>query len=168
MILNYTNKNITFVGGVHGVGKTYFCKKLSESTNLKHFSCSELISKFKDINIQNKLTKDIDENQNILKHAIDSYLLPTEKYILDGHFCLINSQGAISRIPESIFLNLNISKILVLENDFTAIINNLKKRDHKIYEEALIKKFQQEEIIYAKYIANLLDVNIEIIKLNNK
>ncbi len=160
-------KNIIFVGGIHGVGKTYFCRNLSQNINRQHFSCSELISKFKDINLQNKLTKDIDENQNILKLALDTYLLPTNDYILDGHFCLINDQGDISRIPESTFINLNISNILVLENDCNIIIDNLKKRDNKIYKESLIQKFQQEEILYAKYVANLLDVNIEIIKLNN-
>lgn len=165
--MKFIKKNVIFVGGIHGVGKTYFCSNLSQNINRQHFSCSELISKFKDINPQNKLTKDIDENQTILKLALDTYLLPTNDYILDGHFCLINEQGDISRIPESTFINLNISNILVLENDCNIIIDNLKKRDNKIYKESLIQKFQQEEILYAKYIANLLDINIEIIKLNN-
>lgn len=161
-----TNKNIIFIGGIHGVGKTFYSNNLSKCSNIPHYSCSELISRFKSIDNKTKLTKNINENQSLLKLAVDSYLSPNNKYILDGHFCLINDKGEICRVPEKIFLELNMSNIIVLENDCNKIIDNLKRRDNRVYSKSLISSFQNEEILYAKYIAQLLNISIEIINLS--
>lgn len=36
--------NIHFFGGIHGVGKTFLCKRLSSQLSIKHFSAGELIN----------------------------------------------------------------------------------------------------------------------------
>lgn len=160
-------RNIIFVGGVHGVGKTSFCKNLSKETNLNHYSCSDLISKFKELNQKNKLTKDIDINQDILKSSIDTYLFHESDYILDGHFCLIDNEYKICRIDEKTFSNLSISKFIVLKNDPNIICSNLEKRDGFKYSTELINKFQLEELSYANYLSNLLNIDINVIDCKN-
>lgn len=37
--------NIIFIAGIHGVGKSTLCKKLSSRYNIEHYSASELIKK---------------------------------------------------------------------------------------------------------------------------
>ena len=39
--------NMIFVGGIHGVGKTSFCKKISKAYSLEFYSASALISEIK-------------------------------------------------------------------------------------------------------------------------
>lgn len=165
MSINETN--IIFVGGVHGVGKTTFCNKLSKETRLNHYSCSDLIYKFKEFDLKNKLTKNISTNQNILKSSINKYLSKETNYILDGHFCLIDENHNICRIPEKTFLELPISKIIILTNAPDIICSNLEKRDGKGYSIELINRFQTEEIAYANYISNLLKIDIDIIDYKN-
>ena len=162
-----SEKNLIFVGGIHGVGKTTYCKKLSEKLNLPHYSCSQLISTFKKLDSKNKLTSKIDENQNFLKLAIDKYIPYNSSYILDGHFCLINDKYEIKEIPEETFKNLGITKILLLINSPSNIIRNLKNRDKKDYSEDLVNKFQDKEISYSKIIAKSLNIDIQIIKLSD-
>ena len=56
--------NIHFFGGIHGVGKTFLCKRLSSQLSIKHFSAGELINQ----GIQkNKEVKSINSNQNVPK-----------------------------------------------------------------------------------------------------
>ena len=65
------DKKIIFVGGIHGVGKTTLCRKISEKLLLKHFSASDLISNLKSENIaKDKKVSDVNENQNILLESI--------------------------------------------------------------------------------------------------
>ena len=161
------DKQIIFVAGIHGVGKTTYCKNLSKRLDLPHYSCSQLISNFKKLDSSNKLTNKINENQNFLKLAIEKYIPYNSSYILDGHFCLINDKFEITEIPETTFKDLEISKILLLTNNPSTIIQNLKTRDNKDYPEELIKKFQDNEISYSKLIAKSLNIDIEIIKLSN-
>lgn len=40
-------RQIIFVGGIHGVGKTTLCKKIESRYNMEHFSASNLIAKEK-------------------------------------------------------------------------------------------------------------------------
>ena len=53
-----------FISGVHGVGKTYFCNKVSQELGIKTYSASMLITekKKKDFSAD-KLIPDIDVNQ---------------------------------------------------------------------------------------------------------
>ena len=54
------NYNINFIGGIHGVGKTTFCKLLTERIGYLHYSASSLIKEYKKRN--GKLTaKDLKE-----------------------------------------------------------------------------------------------------------
>lgn len=159
-IVKVMNRNIIFVGGIHGVGKTTLCSKIINRTGLKHFSASELIKKVKhdDVCKKRKLVPDINENQNYLSIALNEYMNEDLTYLLDGHFCLLNNEGAITRIPFSTFQDVSPSCIVTVSDSVDNIISRLSKRDSETYDDKYISLFQKEEIEYSKYIAKSLRV----------
>lgn len=152
-----------FVGGIHGVGKTFLGKKIANKINVPHFSSSNLIALQKQQAFEtDKRIQKVEENQDFLIEAIRSLNIPTKNFILDGHFCLLNKEEKIMRIPQDTFVNLNPNAILIIKDSIEMIFQRLKKRDNQIYSLALLELFQQEEIQYAKEIANLIDVPLFI------
>lgn len=91
-------KNIIFIGGIHGVGKGTLCEKICNDLNLRHLSASEVL-KWEEISEkENKLVKDFTLTQNRPITNLQKIVKENEKYILDGHYCLLN----YDRIPEKI------------------------------------------------------------------
>lgn len=165
--MNYNN--IIFIGGVHGVGKTTLCNYLFSKLYIKNYSCSGLISKLNSEKINdNKRVSNVEENQDILLQAKREYLNKEEIYILDGHFCLVNSEDKIVRVPFDTFRSLGIKIILVLVDDAEKIIKRLEKRDSRVCSLSLIEELQSNEIEYAKYISDKLNIECKIINLNEK
>lgn len=107
-------KNIIFVGGIHGVGKTTICNNLSNELSIEHYSSSNLISMLDSERIkQDKRVEDIQDNQNMLLEAIKYFLDKDTFYLLDGHFCLINSDNIIQKVPVKVFELLGIKGIIL-------------------------------------------------------
>ncbi len=95
-----------FVSGIHGVGKTYFCTMIKKQLNISSYSASELISKRGKKKLSSdKRTSEIALNQIYLEEAINELNKDSKKFILDGHFCLLDSDQKISRIPREVFLH---------------------------------------------------------------
>lgn len=162
-------KNIIFVGGIHGVGKTTLCKKISSELSIEYFSSSELISKLDSQRVNDdKIAHDIKDNQNILLDAVQQFLYKDRIYLLDGHFCLIDSEHSIKQIPLNTYESLGIKEIILLCNDEEIILKRLKDRDNKEYSLEFIEKFQQNEIDYAQYVANKIRVPITTIDLSKE
>lgn len=162
-------KNIIFVGGIHGVGKTTFCNNLSKELSLEHFSSSTLISMLDSQRIkQNKRVDDIKNNQSILLEAVNYFLNSDRVYLLDGHFCLIDGNSCIQKIPISVFELLGIKGIILLFDCEEKILKKFKKRDARDYSLEFIKKFQEEEMLYAKYVAKKIKVPLRVINISKK
>ena len=85
-------------------------------------------------------------------------------YLLDGHFCLIDSHYSIKEVPINTYESLGIKEIIF--NDEEIILKKLKSRDNKDYSLEFIKRLQQNEISYGKYIADKIKVPIRIIDLS--
>lgn len=154
-------KQIIFIGGIHGVGKTTITNKLTELLDIKAYVCGDLIKKM-DAHILNKNSKNvknISSTQNLLLEGIDKIVKETN-IILDGHFCLLNKAGNIGKIPVYVFEQLNIRTLIVVYRDANEIINSLLKRDDKQYNYHEINLFQETEISYASELANLLNINL--------
>lgn len=148
---------IIFIAGIHGVGKTTFCKK----KNFKNvYTASDLIKRYK--NIKNKFTNKIFENQEILLEAIAQ--IEEKEIYLDGHFCLLDSYGNINELPLELYEKLDISKIILLIADPLEIKKRLEKRDKIKYNSTLLKKFQEKEIERAKYVSEKLNIKLKILK----
>lgn len=154
-----TKRKIIFIAGVHGVGKTTLCNDLADKFNIKHFSASDLIRTEKEEeHLRNKQVENIDINQDYLIIAINKYFNSATWYLLDGHFYLLNKDNEITQIPYSIYEGIAPSAILVLVDKAENIYARLKSRDSIRYDLALLRSFQEQEIVYAEYIRDKLGV----------
>ncbi|MUG99456.1 AAA family ATPase [Scytonema sp. UIC 10036] len=152
-------RKLIFVGGVHGVGKTTLCKEIESKFHVKHFSASNLISREKqEEHLLNKLVEKIGENQDILLTAINKYFKNENWYLLDGHFCLLNKDNEITKIPESTYDGICPNAILLLVDKPEDIYARLSSRDSIKHDLALLKYFQEQEIGYAEYISGKLNI----------
>ncbi len=153
-------RSIIFVGGIHGVGKTYLCKSLEESLSFKHYSASQLIKSLKDgqsVSIDKRVAN-IDGNQQLLLTAISEYIKPDVTAVLDGHFCLLNNKKKIEYIPVEIFSCISPISIIVLHDSIKNIGNKISGRDGVRYNYELLTTFQEKEIEYSQYIAQHLHI----------
>ena len=160
-----TKKNIIFVGGIHGVGKTTLCKKISKD----HFSSSDLISMLDLRRVkQDKKVDNIRDNQNMLLESVKCFLDNDKVYLLDGHFSLIDSDNFIQEIPIEVFELLGIRGIIILFDYEEKILERLKGRDNRDYSLQFIRNFQEKEISYAKQVAEKIKVPIRIIDISKE
>lgn len=150
---------IIFIAGIHGVGKTFLCNQIISKFSLKTYSASKLIEELKKEEFKNnKKIKDINNNQQFLLEAINQIRKKEKVFILDGHFCLLNNKGEITRIQEETFFKISPNAILILHDTADNIIKRLKNRDNAVYDANLIKSFQKEELKYSLEIAEILQV----------
>jgi len=154
-----------FLGGIHGVGKSFFCDEIQKEYGIKSFSASGLIADYKNSAVcSNKRVENIENNQAILLKAL-SFLKEIEKeFILDGHFCLLNKWGDVERIDFALFERLDITAIILLTESPKIIMERRFNRDNTICKETDIGKFQEEEITYALEVAKSLETPIFICK----
>lgn len=139
------NKTI-FVAGVYGVGKDYLCDRISIIMGIKKFSASKLISNINKENYEgNKDVKDKNKNQIILREEVYKLLQKNNTIILTGHMCILNKNMSIEELPQDVYDNLEITSMVLLKNKPDAIVQNLMKRDKKVYNVKLIDEFQRRE-----------------------
>ena len=150
---------IVFVGGVHGIGKTTLCQSVCFKFDVIHQSASELIKRYSHIEFaQNARVENIDRNQEALINAINEYLDTSKKYLMDGHFCLLNKDRVVTKIPEPTFIAISPVAIILLHDDPSNIYFHLKERDKEIYDLALLTSFQEQELDYSRSIAAKLNI----------
>ncbi|MBD2105529.1 ATP-binding protein [Nodosilinea sp. FACHB-13] len=159
-------RKLVFIGGVHGVGKTTFCQEVTSSFPVNHISASELIRKEKiEQESSNKKVKNISENQDILIRAINRLTDKRSWYIIDGHFCLLDSNEKIVQIPFEIFSDMNPEAIVIIHDDPAEICKRLNQRDKVRYSESFVERFQSQEIEYARIVAESLNIPHILCKL---
>lgn len=152
-----------FISGIHGVGKSFFCDKVRDQVGMNSFSASALITERKKAGFPaSKLIPDIDENQQYLLDAVEELKASEQEFLLDGHFCLLDGSGKITRIPENTFTSLHPDAIVLLTEDPAIIAERRHNRDGVAAVIEDILAFQDEEIQYAQEIAELLKVPLKI------
>lgn len=157
-----------FLSGVHGVGKSSVCRKIESDLEFTWFSASKIISDAKNIDMfSEKKVENIDYNQIVLIKEIEKIKQKNDEFILDGHFCLINSSNVIEKIDIDVFKQLDPNLIIVLIDDVKTIIRRLNERDNMNYSEDFITKFQNIEIQYAQEVGYILDKPVEIVDADN-
>ncbi|WP_339880564.1 ATP-binding protein [uncultured Algoriphagus sp.] len=151
------SSSIIFIGGIHGVGKGTLCSKIKDQLDVEHLIASELL-KWTEVNKdpKNKLVADIQDMQDRLIHELKLRMEQGRKYLLDGHFCLFDSQGIVNRVPFATFSGINPVLVSVLITDPEIIVKRLTARDGKPYELKVIQQMQQEEVTYGKCVADQL------------
>jgi adenylate kinase len=154
-------RNLIFVGGIHGVGKTWLCDALSDRLGFEHLSASTLIRKARNAPITtNKSVKDVDENQGALLNVLADTIQSDKAYIMDGHFCLLGDNGAIIDIPNAVFHAVSPKAIIAVFDEPDAIVTRLRERDGKEYSQNFFNDFQIRELTRAKDIADSLGIPI--------
>ena len=158
--------DLIFIGGIHGVGKSYFCEQITNQTGLIAYSASKLITELKHEQFKSdKLIADIGDNQNYLLAAVRK--ISDKEYLLDGHFCLLNSTAEVERVPLDTFKQLPINAIMVIYDDVSKVLERLNTRDGINHSKVIFEKFQNEELSYAKDVAKMLCVPFASIKSEN-
>lgn len=152
-----------FICGVHGVGKSYFCGKLKEITGVKTYTSSRLIEQKKKVSFAvDKKIIDIDDNLNYLLAAVEELKEKNSFFLLDGHFCLLDKEGTITRIPEKIFMDLRPEAIVLLTEKVEIIAQRRMTRDGIKINLEQVRRFQEAETAYVKEIAEKLGVPLKI------
>ena len=156
-------RNIAFIGGIHGVGKSTVCQQICDKLDFIHLSASELI-KWSDINedAKNKNVKNIQDTQDRLIVGLRNTIQTEKRYLLDGHYCLLNANGEIEDIPVSTFQMINPFSLNIILGDVSEIKKRLEARDNKHYDYDLLKQMQDKELQHAKYLSEKLEVMLNI------
>lgn len=158
-------RKVIMLGGIHGVGKSFLCKKIKDVNICEVYSASQLMRDYINENVDdNKKVEDIKLNQDILLNAIEEKIPNDIVMILDGHFCLINNYREIEEVPIDTFMSIGINAIIILISDADTIINRLSSRDSLQYSTDFINEFQNKEVDYATEIAKELSIQILICK----
>ena len=153
-------KRIIFIAGIHGVGKTFLCSKLSTDTGINHYSASELIkrtSKDQQADHTEKRVANVDKNQDILIRTIEQYLCDETVFLLDGHFCLLSKNSTAEPIPTEIFQQLSPVGILLMHSPIKTVIERLSNRDGKTYDPNTLSELQECELQHGRLIAQQLN-----------
>lgn len=150
------NKNIIFLGGVHGVGKSVFSQKLKEIfPELLQESCSRVL-KWKDST--EKKVKHISKNQDKLVDNLEKLIDINKVYLLDGHFSLLNRDNKAEKIPLKTFKGIDPAFIILLVEEPSIICQRLKKRDGKVWELSVIEDLCLKELEHARFVAKALEI----------
>lgn len=148
-----------FLSGIHGVGKSYFCSMALQQLGIKSYSASKLITEQRKKGFSSdKFVPDIDDNQPLLIGAIHTLRQESNEFILDGHFCLLNEVGKITRIPQDTYTSLNPDMIVLLTEKPEIIANRRFQRDGIQQNIGEISAFQNAERQYAHEISSLLHI----------
>ncbi|MDD4520158.1 MAG: ATP-binding protein [Alphaproteobacteria bacterium] len=161
--------NLIFFGGIHGSGKNYLLDKIAAKINLEILTASDVL-KWKEYsdNPESKFVKSILDTQDRLIINLSKIILPNIKYLLNGHFCLLNKNGNIERIPEETFIKMSPKSLYLKIADPSIILERLKCRDNKSWSLDLIKNMQIEENKYAQDLSKSLNIPLYIIKDNQE
>lgn len=150
-------RQVYFISGAYGVGKTTLCDKLSQKIGIPAYSASDLISPKVDEQYgAQKSVKDKDKNQQALLHAVEELPLDIDRIILSGHFCIFNRHQEVEALPDFVFNSLGITKIVLLVAEATLIMERLQMRDKIAYQIESINNLIQYEHQMATRIANML------------
>lgn len=157
--------NLIFIGGIHGAGKGKICDEITNNTDLFHLTASKVLKWNEISEIENKLVKNIKSNQDRLILNLKLIIDKEKRYLLDGHYCLLNENGKPEKVPFYTFVGIQPKKLIVVFEDPIIIKNRLESRDFKFYNEQLLKEFQDIEVEYAEEIASKL--NIQLLKIKS-
>jgi adenylate kinase len=97
-----------------------------------------------------------------LAEAVHQISLKHPSVLLAGHFCIFNKNTEVDVLPEDVFSQLNIQKIILLEASEEVIINHLSKRDDKTYSVMQIVALKEAERSQAVKIASELKKSLII------
>lgn len=155
-----------FIAGVYGTGKSTMCSALAKMLHVPAFSAGDLISSINGERYgANKTVSDKYANQLLLIERVHQLIQKNERIILAGHFCIFNSYNEVDILPEFVYSQLSISRIILLEANIQTVISNLISRDGKNYTLESISKLIKKEREQCKRIAEQLSCPFNIYQM---
>lgn len=119
-----------FLAGAHGVGKTYLGRAIASHLSLQHVTASALIREERGRSTwtHDRRADDIDANQRALVAAVQRLVEDGNNLLLDGHFVLRDAAGDLAPLHRSVFAQLGLSGVLLIEVPVAVIAQRLADR----------------------------------------
>lgn len=150
---------LVFVGGIHGVGKSFLCTQLAEKLAATHRVAGDLLKEARQQALgPDKRVFDVAKNQDVLVEALEMTLRPGEKSLLDGHFVLVNGRMEIEEIPLRTFQAINPLGVVLVTDDPRKVAERLRERDGRFFESKFLDELQSRELAHASAICAALDI----------
>lgn len=136
-----------FVGGIHGVGKTYLASRAAPDAGLFHTSASKLIKEERTLSTwaNDKRVTDVDANQRALAAAIRRHNDAGTRILLDGHFVLLGESGDFIHLATAVFDALNLRGVLLVETDPQIVAKRIAERDQRQVSNEHLSAFMKAE-----------------------
>ncbi len=153
--------NISFIGGIHGVGKSTICNDLCSKLDIEYLSASAVL-KWADLNqdAKNKKVENIVVTQDRLIEGLINTVKRESRYLLDGHYCLFDKAGKVTKVPFETFETISPLSLHLITGDIGAIKQRIEERDMRGYDYHALKEMQDQEIAYAKELSLKLNVKL--------
>jgi adenylate kinase len=151
--------NLVFMGGIHGVGKTTYCRGLAPLVGARHLTAGSLIREAGGVQID-KTVANLDQNQVRLLAALERRRAAGERILLDGHFCVLSPSLTIEYIPIAVFRRIAPSRVVLMGAEPGDIFARLQQRDGKAPPLSLIGELAQAEQQHAITVGSALNAPI--------
>lgn len=153
------HRRVLFVAGVHGAGKTTLARSLATELECPFKSAGELLRE-KGVHPDQKVktVRNVEGNQDALVAALDQLDLGNSVLILDGHFCLLNSDGLVQPVPMRTFQSMGLVGIILVEAEVGDVHDRLSVRDGTTISVETIAALQVEERTRARLVSEELHV----------
>lgn len=153
------SRNVIFVGGTHGTGKSAVCTDLVNRYHCSYISASRLIKWTK----ATKQVEDVAANQRRLGNLLLENTQSDISYVIDGHFALWSKKNDCEKVPIETFFGVKLSAIVLVTCNPLEIQQRIRYRDGVVYDIKHIEQLQQTEIEQAQKIADFYHIPIYII-----
>lgn len=154
---------IVFVGGIHGVGKTYLGAPAAEHLGIRHATASQLIREVRGLQTwgADKRVTAIDENQAALISAAARLRAEGSRLLLDGHFVLRDTNGCLTEVDVQVFRDLQIGAVMLLAVDIDVVMGRLHERGDHSWSASELRKLAIYEEAHARRVAKELRIPIQ-------
>ncbi|MFY3852969.1 ATP-binding protein [Achromobacter xylosoxidans] len=154
-----------FLGGVHGVGKSFLANQVPASYGYLRTSASSLI---KEERLHpnwgvDKRVEGAAENQILLAEGVKRKNNEGIRLFLDGHFVLKGVQGDFIYLGVDVFSTLNLKAAILLEAEPHIIARRVLERDGRTEGVESLREFIEAEHMQAQQVCNALDIPLAIL-----
>ncbi len=161
---------IVFVGGIHGVGKTYLGAPAAKHLGIRHATASQLIREERGLQTwgSDKRVNGIDENQAALISAATRLRAEGQRLLLDGHFVLRGTDGRFTEVDIQVFRDLRIGAVVLLAADVDVVIGRLRERGDHSWAEHELRELSEYEEARARRVSNELGLPLKYLMSPNR
>lgn len=151
---------IIFLGGAHGVGKSYLATRVLSQLEIEHLTASQLIREAKGYASwsEDRRAQDVDANQELLIAAVKRRAEATTHLVLDGHFVLRGADNQLLKLGSDVFAQLQVGAVILVEAPHDVVMERLGARSGTVPSLADIAALSLAEREHAEYVSSNLRV----------